>query len=352
MRIRRSCTILRIVFTCLVVVLLWGCAGFGVDPLPFPDPSRNIVWPSPPAVPRIRFLREITGPEQVVPQEGRLRKLWDAVTGEARLMIPFATPYGVVTDGGSVFFAADTTAGVVHRYDLAKREVGYIFQAGEETLSSPAGVAVDATGNLCVSDTVNGKVYLFSDSGEFLRVLGDKESSFQRPAGIAVNKRGEIFVVDVLAHKLKVFDRNYRYLGEFPREGSGEPLNLPSNVAIDRNDNVYVSDSMNFRVKVYDREGNFRRAIGEIGDTPGSFARPRGVAVDSDLNIYVVDASHNNFQIFTQDGQVLLFVGKHGRGPGEFDLPSGIFIDGSDRIFIADTFNRRVQVFEYLKKDR
>jgi DNA-binding beta-propeller fold protein YncE len=106
---------------------------------------------------------------------------------------------------------------------------------------------------------------------------------------------------------------------------------------------------MNFVIRVYDSTGKFLKRIGEIGDVPGSFARPKGVAVDSMGNIYVVDANHDNFQIFNQDGRLLLFIGKNGSAPGEFILPSGIHIDSNDRIFIADTFNRRIQVFQLLK---
>lgn len=334
----------------MAVSLVAGCAGLGVEPLSLRDPSLDHVWPSPPAPPRIRFLREITGPDQIAPRQGKIQQFWDLVTGENKLSIPFSTPYGIVSDGGSVLFVADSSAGVVHRYDLARREVTYIFQAGEELLASPVGAAFDRAGKLYVADSVNAKVYVFSREGEFLRELG--AASFQRPAGIAVNSLGEVFVVDVLAHKLKVFAEDGRFLRDFPRQGSGEPLSLPSNVAIDRNDAVYVTDSMNFTVKVYGRDGSFRRSIGEIGDAPGSFARPRGVAVDSDLQVYVIDATFDNFQIFDQEGRLLLFVGRSGKGPGEFFLPSGIFIDGNDRIFVSDTYNRRIQVFEFLKKGK
>ena len=334
-----------------VVLCLAGCAGLSVDPFPFRDPAIDLVWPAPPNPPRIRFLREITGPGQIVPKQGKLGQFWQIVTGEEAVTIPLMTPYGIVGDGNALLCVADSTARAVQCYDMEKRKVYYIRQAGEEALVSPVGVALDLNGNVLVSDSVNAGVYVFSPQGEYLRELGKGEVAFQRPAGIAVAGNGDVYVVDVLAHKLKKFDRDGRYLGEFPREGSGEPLNLPSNVAIDRNGNVYVTDSMNFTVKVYDRQGNFKQAIGEIGDTPGSFARPRGVAVDSDLNVYVIDAIHNNFQIFNQQGQLLLFVGKDGKSSGEFYLPSGVFIDSRDRIFITDTFNRRVQIFEYLKKD-
>lgn len=342
----------RIILFLLVVLCSAGCAGLGVDPLPLRNPAVDRVWPPPPSSPRVRFLREITGPQQIVPNQGKFRQLWEIVTGEEQLVIPFLTPYGIASDGAGLLCVADTSARTVQCYDLTKREVHYIRQVGDEPLASPVGVALDGASNVLVSDSVNAKVYIFSPQGEFLRELGSGAVRFQRPAGIAVAVNGDVYVVDVLAHKLKVFEKTGRYVGEFPREGSGEPLYLPSNVAVDRAGNVYVTDSMNFTVKKYDRDGNYLRSFGEIGDAPGSFARPRGVAVDSDLHVYVVDATFDNFQIFDQEGKLLLFVGKPGKGPGEFYLPSGIFIDRNDRIFVSDTYNKRIQVFEYLSQGR
>lgn len=332
----------------LLFLLLTGCAGMG-EPVSLRDPNVDLVWPPPPSPARIRFLRDIKGPGDVAGQRGRIQRLFDLVTGERARDIAFYAPYGVATDG-FVLYVADAGAHVVHRYDLAAREVDYIFQAGEEFLASPVGVAVDGQGNLYVADSVNARVYKFGKGGEFIRALGDEKAALQRPAGIAINSRGDKYVADVLAHKLKIFDRDDRYVGELSGEKSGEPFNTPINVAIDREDNVYVTDSMNFKVKVFNSAGNFKRSIGEIGDAPGSFARPKGVAVDSDLHLYVVDAIHDNFQIFDREGRLLLFVGRNGERPGEFYLPSGIFIDKSDRVFVSDTYNRRIQVFQYLKE--
>lgn len=333
----------------LVLLFVSGCSLFHGEPLPFRDPSVDLSWPPPPNPPRIRFLREITGSDTVIPKPGTVGKFLSMVTGEHRAYLPLVAPYGIASNGGDLMYIADSAGGVVHRYDLANREISYIYQAGDEDLASPVGVALDKEGNLYVSDSVNAKVYVFSPAGRYLKVLGEGTVKFQRPAGIAVDEQGTIYVVDVLAHKLYVFTADGRFRGVFPRKGSAEPLNFPTNVAVDRTGKVYITDSMNFTVKVYDHDGNFERKIGEIGDSTGSFARPKGVAVDSDSHVYVVDATHANFQIFDPTGRLLLFVGTNGKGPGEFDLPSGIFIDSNDRIFVSDSHNHRIQIFQYLK---
>ncbi|ABQ26110.1 6-bladed beta-propeller [Geotalea uraniireducens] len=334
-------------FLVLVFFTIFGCTT--VEPLVLRDTKIDLAWPLPPNSPRIRFLRTINGPDNIITAPGKVQHLFEMVTGESRLKVDFDAPYGITGDGESVLYIADTGVGLVHRYDLINREVGYIVQAGDEEMSSPVGVAVDGEKNLYVADSVNAKVYKYNKKGQFLREL-KYEAGFKRPAGIAVNSRNEKFIVDVLAHKLYIFGEDDRFIRDFPKMKKGEELNYPSNVAIDRADNVYVTDSMNFTIKVYNREGDLQRTIGQIGDSPGSFARPKGIAVDSDQQIYVVDATLDNFQIFNQKGNLLQLIGKNGGGAGEFYLPSGIYIDKHDRIFVTDTYNRRIQVFQYLKE--
>lgn len=330
-----------------IFLSLAGCVG--AEPLLLRDPAVNVVWPPPPTPPRIGFLREIKGPDDIVSPKGRMGKLLELVAGDDHPRIGMHTPYGIVFDGDSVIYIADSSAGLIHRYDLRYREVSYISQAGDELLASPVGVALDADGNLYVSDSLNAKVYKLDKNGGLIREL-KPPGGFKRPAGIAVNILGEKYVVDVVANTLFTFDKDDLFVSRFPKIREGDELSLPSNVTVDRQLNVYVTDSMNFMVRVYDHDGNLLRNLGSIGDAPGTFARPKGVAVDSNNNVYVVDAGNDNFQVFNQEGRLLLFVGKNGLGPGDFYLPSGICIDSKDRIFIADTYNRRVQVFQYLRE--
>ncbi len=337
------------VYLMFSLLLLSACST--MEPLNLGDSQIDLTWPSPPAEPRIKFLRTIHGPDDITPPHGKIRRYFDLLTGESNQGFLLDAPYAIGGDGEAVLYIADTTAGIVHKYDLKKREVHYLYMAGDEVLSSPVGVAVDSQKNLYVSDSLNGKVYKFDQKGKFLKEL-KLDKPFLRPAGIAVNSKDEKYLVDVLAHKLYLFDKNDHFQSEFPKHIEGQELNYPSNVAVDSKDNVYVTDSMNFTVKIYSSGGQLEGKIGEIGDSPGFFARPKGVAIDGEQHIYVVDSNLDDFQIFDRTGKLLLDVGKNGSKPGEFYLPSGIYIDKKNRIFVADTYNRRVQIFQYLKEGK
>ncbi len=313
------------------------------------EPSPPIVWPKVPEVPRIRFVRAISGPEDLGITYPMFKRLLGNLAGKARPSI--SSPYGVAVDSSGRVYVVDSFQGVVHLFD-AKGNDYYPFAVVEQGLGSPIGIAVDdKTGRVYVSDSKQGLVKVFAGIGKkALREIG--RGTLKRPTGIAVHeKRGELLVVDTLAgavvgYSLKDYRVN-RVLGA-PGRDQGK-FHYPTNIWVTADGRILVSDSLNFRVQIFSPEGRFIKAFGSAGDGPGYFSRPRGVAADSDGNIYVVDALFDNVQIFNRDGGLLMAFGGPGTGYGEFCLPTGIFIK-NDTIYVSDSYNKRVQVFQYLKE--
>lgn len=334
----------------LVFLPLCGCAAPRLDPAAWQDRRIDLIWPRAPEIPRIRLLRVVNGPEDViVTEKGAVGRLFDFLLGDSNNYVGFYTPHCMAADGNGLVYIADPSLGLVHKYNLASHEVSYIVLAGSKYLRSPVGVVLDSDGNLYVTDSQLAAVFKFNHEGTFVGEL-DGKGKFMRPAGIALTSKGDKVIADIQANKVFLFGKDDTFKGELPGPDFPGAFNMPTYVAVDSADTIYVTDSMNFTVRVFDANGKFVRNIGQIGDTPGSFARPKGVAVDSDRNLYVLDAIFGNFQIFNSKGQLLLYVSQEGGLPGEMMLPSGIFIDRNDRIYIADTFNHRIQVFQYLKE--
>lgn len=331
-------------------LLLSSCTTVRMDEAAWQDKRLSAVWPQAPERARIKVLQVIRGPQDVIEaSSGVVRKVFDYITGSKEEFIDFYTPQCIAADGNGLIYVADPSIGVVHKYNLATREVQYIYQAGEKRLGSPVGVALDGGGNLYITDSQSAAIFKFGPDGSFLREL-DGRGNLQRPAGIAVRSNGDKLVADALAGKVFIFGKDDLFKGELAGADFTETFNRPTYLAVDKLDNVYVTDTMNFTVRVFDAQNRYVRSQGQIGDVPGSFARPKGVALDSDQNLYVLDSIFGNFQIFDQKGQLLLYVGQEGTLPGEFMLPSGIFIDRNDRIYISDTFNHRIQIYQYLKE--
>jgi len=334
----------------LVTAVMSGCAASRLEPSAWQDSRIEMVWPQPPETSRVKLVRIIQGPKDVVVSEkGAVGKFLDFMLGDKNEYLGFFTPHCIAADGNGLIYVADPSLGLVHKYDLASREVSYIAEAGTQRLGSPVGVVLDRQGNLYVTDAQRAAIFKFTAEGVLLSEL-DVKDLLRRPTGIAINSRGEKIVADSLVNKVFVFGPDDQLKSELTGPDFKETFNMPTYVAVDASDNVYVTDSMNFTVRVFDSTGKYLRSQGQIGDSPGSFARPKGLALDSDSNLYVLDAIFGNFQMFNQQGQLLLYVSQEGTRPGELMLPSGIFIDRDDRIYVADTFNHRIQIYQYLKE--
>lgn len=73
-------------------------------------------------------------------------------------------------------------------------------------LVRPKGVAIDKKGNFYISDSYMNLVQAFTDTGDFISVLGKKNKLFQlvTPVGMTVYK-DKLFVVEMRQHRVSVF---------------------------------------------------------------------------------------------------------------------------------------------------
>jgi hypothetical protein len=81
-------------------------------------------------------------------------------------------------------------------------------------LGRPTDVAWDAQGNIFVSDGyINHRVVKYDKNGRFLKKVGSERpgsepSQFNTPHGIAVDAKGDVYVSDRANHRMQVFDNN------------------------------------------------------------------------------------------------------------------------------------------------
>ena len=72
----------------------------------------------------------------------------------------------------------------------------------------PAGVAVDAQGNVYVADRENHRVQKFTAGGVFLAswgAVGSGSGQFSYPFGLAVDAQGRVYVADTKNNPIQVF---------------------------------------------------------------------------------------------------------------------------------------------------
>jgi DNA-binding beta-propeller fold protein YncE len=345
----------------LILVCL-SCYASAVDsksrqktPPPVQIDINKLVWPPPPDVPRIKWVRLALGEEDVTGSVSKKKKSsWmDKMAGVSlpseRGKPRLAKPYGIAFDSKGRIFVADPPQGGVFVFDLENKKVEY---RGVQQLRAPMGLAMDDTDRLFVSDSEQHVIFCFKADGGLEGTFG--ADKLFKPIGIALDRDNRyLYVADAGSNRIAVFDAdNFKLLRSFGGKSDATmapgTFDRPTNVAVDDDGNVYITDTFNDRVQVFDADGQFVRMWGKTGNTAGSFMRPKGIAVDSDKHVYVVDSEFNNVQMFDSEGHTLMFFGGRGDTPGAFTLASGIgFDERTHRVVVSEQWLGRVQVFRY-----
>ena len=143
-------------------------------------------------------------------------------------------------------------------------------------LSSPAGVAVDSSGNVYVADYGNSRIEELSTAG-----VQSQYMSFYLPRAIAIDPSGNVYIGNATNGSI------YEYTSAgSPIASWGTGLAFPYGIALDSSGNLYVSDTNNNRV-VEITPSNVQTTIGP------NFSAPAGIAVDSSGNVYEGDTNNH-----------------------------------------------------------
>jgi DNA-binding beta-propeller fold protein YncE len=329
--------------------------------------TRNLVWPQPPEIARIRYLGMYTGEKfdpAILEKPKNKKKNWKDVMAGAqtqaeknqstKIPFQFIRVYGVAVDSKGNIYAADQAVGAVFVIDPATKEAQLIRNGKEARFELINGLAMDDNDRLFVSDSKMRHVLVFNAQHQQEAIVGT--GVLTDPGGMAIDRENRfLYVVDTLKDQVVVFDADsYKVLRTIGVTGKKHTLtdpgnfSLPTNVAVDGDGNLYVTDTLNNRVEIFDAEGAFISEFGQAGDGPGRFARPKGIAVDGDGHIWVVDEVQSRVQVFDREGRLLIYFGEQGQYPGQFQAAYGIAIDQKNRVIVSEQFPGRVQAFQYV----
>jgi sugar lactone lactonase YvrE len=256
-------------------------------------------------------------------------------------------------------------------------------QAVSAQLYYPAGVAVDASGNIYIADTSNHRVRRVDPQGVITTVAGTGTTGFAgdgglgaaaklySPAGVAVEASGNIYIADTDNHRVRRVDPQgvittvagtgtAGYFGDMG-PGSATTLNKPKGVAVDSSGNVYIADTDNHRVRQVNSLGTITTVAGN--GTAGYFGEggpatattlnsPAGVAVDSSGNVYITERGNHRVRQVDSLGTITTVAGNGTAGysgddgPSTFaslNSPTGVAIHPSGSILITDGANHRIR---------
>jgi sugar lactone lactonase YvrE len=173
-------------------------------------------------------------------------------------------PGGMAIDNENRFlYIADPALDQVLVYDADKlnliRKIGTAGKKHTLTepgqFSVPTNVAVDADGNLYVTDMYNNRVEVFDADGNFIRQwgkAGDRPGTFSRPKGIAIDADGHVWIADAVQDILQCYTADGRFLmwmgghGLFPGQ-----FRALAGLYIDKNNRMFASEQYPGRVQMF-----------------------------------------------------------------------------------------------------
>lgn len=257
------------------------------------------------------------------------------------------------------------------------------------SFGAPGGVAVDAQGNLYVSDSSyhrvrrvtasDGRIAHFAGSptgvsgsqGDFGSATAARLS---RPTAITLDAQGNVYIADSGNHRIRRIDVSTNTITTYAGNGSASfsgdggaatlaSLNNPTGLAFDAQGNLFIADRNNQRIRRVDATTKNISTVAGTGaqglsgdDGPASNAllsNPSDVAVDGNNNFYIVEQGNHRVRRVNTGSQIIKTVAGTGAqgfggdgGPAlqaQFSMPASIAFDALGNLYVGDSANSRVR---------
>ncbi len=124
------------------------------------------------------------------------------------------------------------------------------FGTGPGQFQRPSGMVWRA-GKLYVADAINNRIQVFSDSGQFIRVLGSPEKplSLGLPYALQLGPDDALYVVEYAAGRVSRVSLDGELLGRYGRTGGGTgEFATPWGISVDSRGRIRVADTGNRRI--------------------------------------------------------------------------------------------------------
>jgi sugar lactone lactonase YvrE len=252
--------------------------------------------------------------------------------------------------------------------------VGFSGDGGPATsasLSYPAGMAVDASGNLYIADAGNNRIRRVSPDGIISTVAGNGVAGFSgdggpatgaslnSPMGVAVDSAGSLYLADYMNNRVRKVSPSgiiSTVAGDGKQAPSGcsatsTSLCYPMGVAVDTAGNLYIADTGNGRMLKVSASGTISTVLYDDGSS-GTPASLQSVAVDPAGDLYIADTGNDRVRQLSPSGTLTTSAGSGLSGfsgdggpatSARLAAPTGVAADAAGNIYIADSGNDRIR---------
>jgi hypothetical protein len=201
-------------------------------------------------------------------------------------------------------------------------------------LDAPYGLAIDAAGNIWVTNENGDSISKFAPDGAPLSgSSGFTGGGLAGPGSIAIDASGNAWIVSEYedTDMINKFTNSGTAISG-PTGFTGGGLSSSEGIAIDKSGNVWVANHGNDSVSEFSSSGT--PISGDIGYTGGGLNGSCGIAIDTSGNAWIANLEANQLSEFTSAGTAV--SGDTGFTGGGLDFSSGIAIDDSGNVWIAN----------------
>ena len=318
------------------------------------------------------------------------------------------TPYMINFDGSGNLFICDNANNRVRKINTATGVISLVAGGGTTgtggdgsaataagvqfgvggTGPGLAGVAVDASGNIYISDGTNNKIRKVDGATGIISTyagtgtagaLGDGGScataQLNQPRGLVIDGSGNLFIADATNNKVRKIVLSTGIITTVAGTGTAGAtgdeaaataalLSSPRGVCVDAAGNIYIADRQNNKIRMVTASTGFISTY--AGNGTGGFAgdggaaatcqinRPSDVKIDAVGNLFIADNSNTRVRMVNASGIITTVAGTGGFGGAAGDggpataaavrvAPISITLIDANHYFISDQTNNRIR---------
>ncbi len=217
-------------------------------------------------------------------------------------------------------------------------------------LSTPTYTAMDAQGNLYITDCANSRVLKETPGANgsyFQSVVADANNpGLVTPEGIAVDQYGIVYITDISTQRVTAMVPQGGGTYAAAAITTYSSLNAPYGIAVDKNGNLYISDALN-DVVLKETPGPTAYSETTVASTANAsnMQEPMGIAVDAQGYVYIADYGSNSLIIMSPpSGGVYAEDTYYGVSSG-LSAPTSVAVDVNYNVFVGNSGNNNVLEF-------
>jgi sugar lactone lactonase YvrE len=218
----------------------------------------------------------------------------------------FGDIIGLAIDDADRLFVSDTKFHHILVFGKDRKLEGSISQGG---LVDPGGLAIDNENRfLYVADAALDQVFVYdADKLTLIRKIGTagkkhtltEPGQFSVPTNVAVDADGNLYVTDMYNNRVEVFDADGNFIRQWGKAGDRPgTFSRPKGIAIDADGHVWVADAVQDILQCYTADGQFLMWMGGHGLFPGQFRALAGLYIDKNNRIFTSEQYPGRVQMF------------------------------------------------------